>query len=75
MSSVSVLGVEIYVGLDGATFKLVSIEKVTLTYTNPGCCYHYSFNWYSRISLARLLAVVIIVRLLINKMFIKIFIF
>ena len=58
MSSVSVLGVGIHEGSDGAVVKLVSLEKVTIIYTNPGCCYHYSYNGYLRISLAGLLAVV-----------------
>ena len=74
MSSVSVLGAGIHEGLDGAAVELISLEKVTLIYTNPGCCYHYSFNGHSRISLAGLLVVVFFVRLLINQIFIKIFV-
>ena len=52
------LGVGIHEGLDGATIKLIILEKVTIIYTNPGCCYHYSYNRYSRIGLVGLLAVV-----------------
>ena len=58
MSSVSVLGVGIHEALDGAVVKLVSLEKVTIIYTNPGCCYHYSYNGYLRIGPVGPLAVV-----------------
>ena len=58
MSSISVLGVGIHEGLDGAEVKIVSLEKVTIIYTNPGCCYHYSFNGHTRIGPVELLAVV-----------------
>ena len=69
MISVSVLGAGIHEGLDEASVELVSLEKITLIYTNPGCCYNYSFNGHSRISPVGLQAVVIFVRLLINQIF------
>ena len=61
MRSVSVLGAGVHDGSDGDVVELVSHEKVTLIYTNPGCCYHYSFNRHSRISPGGLLAEVFIV--------------
>ena len=58
MRSVSVLGVGVHDGSDGAVVELVSREKVTLIYTNPGYCYDYSYNEYSWMGLTEVLAVV-----------------
>ena len=43
VSSLSVLGIVVHEGMDGAAVKLIVLEKAKLIYTNPGCCYHFPF--------------------------------
>ena len=38
VSSLTVLGAGVHDGVDGAVVELVSLEKVTTYYTNPGYC-------------------------------------
>ncbi len=45
VSNLLVSGKVVHEGVDGATVKLIDLEKVNLIYTNPGCCYHFSFKW------------------------------
>ena len=45
MSGLSVLGIVVHEGVDGAAVELLDLEKVKLIYTNPGCCYHFRLKW------------------------------
>ena len=58
VSSVLVSGAGIHERSVQTAVELVSLEKVTIIYTNLWCCYYYSYNGYSRISMAEMLAVV-----------------
>ncbi len=58
MSSLSVLGTVVHEGVDGATVKLIDLEKVNLIYTNPGCCYHFLLKWAFKDRSGRITAVV-----------------
>ena len=57
-SSLSVLGIVVHEGVDGAAVKLIDLEKVILIYTNPGYYYHFFINGYSRMGPTGLQAVV-----------------
>ena len=57
LSSLRVLGAGIHDGVDGVIVELVSLEKVTKYYTNPGYC-NIIYNKYSWMGPVGLIAVV-----------------
>ena len=68
MSNLSIFGIVVHEGADGATVKLLDLEKVKLIYTNPGCCYHFCLKWAFKDKSSRITAVVYF-SLRLNKQF------